>query len=133
VEGTIQVVVDKEMEDSVFVYSTSWDKLDRVRAVAPTIHIQPPSSSLADTQAILDHFDPDPQHIEVDDAGFTPENIALIKSAGATISMDSIGLRDVLAVLGFKEAWLQMMEGGLDIISTDLPKALVTYRDSLCQ
>jgi len=132
-EGAIQIVVDMGLEEIVFVYSSSLGKLARVRSVSEDVRIQPASSSVEDTLAILDYFDPDPEHIELADGGFTPENVELIKSAGAVVFMDALGVRDTLAVFGIKSAWLSMMTGGVEIIQTDFPGMLVSYRDSLCE
>lgn len=132
-EGAIEVVIDMGLEDIVFVYSGSNEKLARVRSVSQDVRIQPASSSVQDTLEILDYFDPDPEHIEIDEKGFTPENVELIKSAGAVVFMDALGVRDILAIMGFKIAWLEMMEGGVEIIQTDFPDSLVEYRDSLCE
>lgn len=130
-EGAVQVIVDLGLEQLCFVYASSLDKLDRVRSVSGQVRIQPPSDSVTRTQELIDYFDPDPEHIELaGEAGFSPENIELIKTIDATISMDALGVRDTLALLGKKEAWLEMMEGGVDIIQTDYPAALVEYRDS---
>lgn len=132
-EGAIQVVVNMGLEDICFVYSSNNDKLDRVRSVSLDVRIQPASSSVDDTLFLLDYFDPDPEHIEIDDQGFNSENVELIKSAGATVFMDALGVRDVFALLGFDFAWFGMMDGGVEIIQTDLVGALVDYRDSLCE
>ncbi|MBZ0270941.1 glycerophosphodiester phosphodiesterase family protein [bacterium] len=134
VEGAMHVLIDLGLETSAFVYSGNLSKLDRVRAVSPDIRIQPPTASVAETQALLDHFDPDPEHIELNgEAGLSAANVALIKSVGATISMDSLGVRDIIAILGYPQAWTTMMEEGVDIISTDFPGALAGHRDSLCE
>ena len=132
-EGAIEIVMAMGMESSCYVYSGDVTTLDRVRATSPDVRIQPATASVADTQALLDHFDPDPEHIELADGGLTPENVELIHSVGARVAMDSIGERDIFAFLGFKETWLSMMEGGVDIILSDLPGMLVDYRDSLCE
>lgn len=133
VEGAIQEVVDNGFEDICFVYSSNWNKLERVRAVSAQVRIQPASSSVEDTQAILDLFDPAPEHIEIDSDGFTVANIEMIHDAGAIVFMDSIGFRDAFALLGFKTAWRSMMERGVDIMQTDFVGALIEYRDSLCE
>ena len=132
-EGATQVMVDQGLEHICFVYSGSIDKLDRVRSVSTDVRIQPSTSSVAQTQQLIDHFDPDPEHIEIDgESGFSAANIDLIKSVGATVSMDALGVRDILAMLGFKQAWGSMMEGGIDILQTDFPQSLVLYWKSLC-
>jgi glycerophosphoryl diester phosphodiesterase len=133
VEGAIQVVVDLGLEERCFVYSSDPTKLDRVRAISTAVRIQPSTPSVEHTQYLLDHFDPDPEHIELADGGFTAENITLIKSAGAVVFMDALGTRDYLAVLGFKPAWRAMMEAGVEIMQTDFPGELIEYRDSLCE
>ncbi|MCZ7584909.1 MAG: glycerophosphodiester phosphodiesterase family protein [Deltaproteobacteria bacterium] len=130
--GAIEVVIDMGMEEDCFVYSSNWNKLNDVRATSADVRIQPPTASVSETQAIIDFFDPDPEHIELSDGGLTAPNIALIQTTGATISMDALGVRDILAALGYKEAWYQMMEMGVQIIQTDLIESLVEYRDSLC-
>jgi glycerophosphoryl diester phosphodiesterase len=133
VEGAIAVVVGEEMEAACFVYSSNPEKLARVRAASPNVRIQPSTGSVEETQALIDFFDPDPEHIELAAGGFTPENIALIDTTGATISMDALGPRDILAALGFKKVWFQMMDAGVDIVQTDLPGLLVPYHDGLCE
>jgi len=133
VEGAIQEVVDNGFADICFVYSGDWSKLERVRTVTNQVRIQPASSSVEDTQAILGLFDPAPEHIEIDDEGFTDENVEMIHDAGSIVFMDALGFRDAFALLGLKNAWRSMMEGGVDIIQTDFVGALVEYRDSLCE
>ena len=133
-EGAVEVIVDLGLEAACFVYSGSVEKLDRVRSVSGDVRIQPSTGSVEETQALIDHFDPDPEHIEIDgEAGFTQENIDLIHSIGAAASMDALGVRDILAVLGFKQAWLTMMERGVDLIQTDFPGSLAGYREGLCE
>ena len=133
VEGAVAVVVAEGMEPACFVYSSEPGKLARVRAVSPNVRIQPSTSSVEETRALIEFFDPDPEHVELASGGFTPENIALIRSVGATISMDALGVRDILAVLGFRDAWFQMANAGVRIIQTDVPGILVPYRDTLCR
>ncbi len=132
-EGAIQVVVDMDLEDICFVYSSSVDKLDRVRSVSTEVRIQPPSSSVSDTQFLLDYFDPDPEHIELSSGGLTPANVELIKSTGAVVFMDALGVRDVMFILGLDWGWKNMMEMGVEIIQTDMPGLLLEYRDNLCE
>jgi glycerophosphoryl diester phosphodiesterase len=132
-EGAIQIIVEMGLEDRCFVYSPDMAKLDRVRSVSMDVRIQPSSGSVEQTQEILDHFDPDPEHIELQETGFTADNIALIQSAGAVVFMDALGWRDYLGMVGIHEAWLHMMKSGIAIIQTDFPPLLARYRDSLCE
>ncbi len=132
-EGAIQVVVDMGLEDICFVYSSNMDKLDRVRSVSTEVRIMPATSSVDETQAIIDHFDPDPEHIEISSGGLTPGNVNLIKSVGAVVFMDALGVRDALYVLGVDWGWKNMMETGVEIMQTDMPGQLVEYRDNLCE
>jgi glycerophosphoryl diester phosphodiesterase len=132
-EGAIQVVVDMGLEDICFVYSSSVDKLDRVRSVSGDVRIMPVSSSAGDTQFLLDYFDPDPEHIELSSGGLTTGNIELIKSTGAVVFMDALGVRDVMFILGLDWGWKNMMEMGVEIIQTDMPGLLAEYRDNLCE
>jgi len=133
-EGAVQVMVDLGLEEICFVHSGSLLKLDMVRSVSMDVRIQPRSSSVEETLQLIDYFDPDPEHIAIEgESGFTPANVDLIKSINATVSMNSLGVRDIFALLGYYEAWLGMMEGGIDIIQTDFPGAFVDYWYSLCE
>ena len=133
VEGAIAVVVAEGAEAACFAYSDNPEKLARVRAASPNVRIQPSTSSVEATQALIDFFDPDPEHIELALGGFTAGNIALIQSVGAVISMDALGPRDVLALFGYDGAWYELAAAGVRIIQTDLPGILVPYRAGLCR
>ncbi|MCB9477944.1 MAG: glycerophosphodiester phosphodiesterase family protein [Deltaproteobacteria bacterium] len=129
----MQIAIDMGLADRVFVYSGDWSKLDAVRALWPSAAILPPTSSVEQTNAILDHFDPDPTHFEVTEDGFTPENLAAIDALGAFMTMDALGIRDIKGRAGNTQAWLEMMEAGMDMIGTDFCEILVDFRDSLCE
>jgi len=131
-EGAIEIIVAMGLEEICFVYSGSVDKLDRIRSVSLNVRIQPSSSSMAETVTIFEHFDPDPEHIELTRDGFDEDNITYIIDNGAVVFMDALGERDIFAALGFTWTWEKMMEKRVEIIQTDLPGKLENFRNSLC-
>ncbi|MDP8257039.1 MAG: glycerophosphodiester phosphodiesterase family protein [Candidatus Alcyoniella australis] len=133
VQDAAQIVVDRNMQDMVFFYASSADKLARIRAVDSGLRIQPLSDGVARTLELIELFEPDPELFELTERSASIENIELIHSYGSLAHMDLLGVRDVLFVLGLEDAWLQPLQWGLDQVQTDHAAQLIEFNESLCQ
>ena len=132
VESALQIIQDMGVQHHVFMTSSNSDVIARTRAFDPTIRIMPKTTGVESTLENLALFDPKPEQMEIKDGGFTPENIALMHQNGVKVFMNSLGVRDVLAVLGNTQGFAQLVDAGIDLIQTDFPATLTDYLQAKC-
>jgi glycerophosphoryl diester phosphodiesterase len=131
VEGAVQVVVSTGLESSAIVYG-GVDKLVRSRSVSMEVPIMASSDGLDDTRALLQILNPPPAIIHLQNGALTVPHVEYIHDNQMLAWMNTLGARDVIAVLGYKEPIRRFMEKGVDLIQTDLPGLVAEYRDSFC-
>jgi len=133
VEGAAQIILEQDMLDSVFIYSSNADKLERFRDVDPGFRIQPFTEDVQQTLELIERFDPDPELFEMDSMLFDAALIEVIHEHDALAHLDLLGVRDVLWVLGYEPAWLEPLQMGVDQLQTDHPEELLEYLSTLCE
>ncbi len=88
-------------------------------ALNPRLRVMPEASSVDHAGRLVSELHP--KVIAFDARDFTPEIIAIVKTAGSRIYVDRLGAADN------PESWQAAIDAGADGIQTDRPAALVEY------
>jgi glycerophosphoryl diester phosphodiesterase len=110
----VEVIEDKDMINSAFLYITSPAEGYAARTINPDVALMPNVASIESVDEFIEALSP----IVMFDVSFnnaTPELIDYIHLQGIKVGMDSVGVNDIKG----KAGWNSILGLGVDLIQTD--------------
>ncbi len=125
VKQLVAMVHKTHTGNQVLFFDSDFGVLDSVLLLDSTLLIMPRAHSPEEVTKIFERYHPPVVHI--DDSFFTPEVVKQIKSHGAHVWINALGVPDILAMAGITRGYRKLVEGGANIIQTDRPVLLNNY------
>ena len=125
VKQLVAMVHKTHTGNQVLFFDSDFGVLDSVLLLDSTLLIMPRAHSPEDVTKIFERYHPPVVHI--DDSFFTPEVVKQIKSHGARVWINALGVPDILAMAGITRGYRKLVEGGANILQTDRPVLLNNY------
>lgn len=123
-EPIIDVIKKVECEDQVFWFDNDYEALDYVRSVDKDFMLMPRAYSYNMVDSAILRFQPEAVHIDF--SFYNEEVTELIKSNGARVWLNALGLPDVAIGSGNESKAIdKLLEFGANIIQTDKPDLLL--------
>ncbi len=109
--------------DTVILFGGA-SKLRAARLIDPTLHVMPRAHDLPEALALLNEFQPQLLHIDLED--LDAPTLAAARSAGARLWVNALGFKDVICS---KRFYRKLARNGAGAIQTDRPgKVLAALR-----
>lgn len=124
IDKVIEVVKEVGGEDFVFFFDSDYEILSKVDASSKKYMLMPRAYSQAMADSALTRFKPEVIHI--DSKFYTPEVTSLIRSKGARIWINALGVPDEQIRKGnARETLKDLTKHGANIIQTDEPEKMI--------
>ena len=125
VKELLKFVNKTETKSQVIFFDSEFEVLDSLLNIDSTLIVMPRAHSMNEVNFIIEKYSPEVIHI--DDSLFTQEVINKIKDNGARVWINALGKPDEQALKKDFTGYKSLIEGGANIIQTDLPVELKNY------
>ncbi|TDE15727.1 glycerophosphodiester phosphodiesterase family protein [Dyadobacter psychrotolerans] len=126
VEQVMQVIKSTKTENIAFFFDSDYSILSKVDSVSKQFMIMPRAYNMAMADSALKLYSPEVVHI--DEKTNTAEMVGTIKKGHARVWINALGKPDEAIRQGNgKQAILELIKNGANIIQTDEPEKLLKY------
>lgn len=131
----IELVVDAIVEAGALEHAWIRDDLEPIQRAldhAQTTHgvslaVLVPAETVAELEAARAAV---PQRLSIEipgGAGVPTDVVAAARAAGIRVQQDALGFADIFGLDNDPSAWQAMIDAGVDVLQTDLPRPLLEY------
>lgn len=126
VDKLVKIVKKTGTENQAVFFDSEYPVLDSIVILDPALFIMPRAYSAEDVDKIVLNYNP--VIIHIDKSFYNEHVVSKIKESGARVWINALGRPDSIASSGnINLAYDPIINGGANIIQTDLPSSLIIY------